>query len=66
MNTLPYLALAPLSREILGNADRLPDAELMRIAGSLRVLADEVMSVIDQRLGARPAPRLVVDNTGRR
>jgi hypothetical protein len=61
----PFMALAPLAREILANADMLPDAELMRIAGSLRSLADEVMAVVDRRLGARPGPRLVVDNTRR-
>lgn len=64
-NLFPFLALAPIAREILANADRLPDAELMRVAGSLRSLADEVMAVVDRRLGARPKPRLVVDNTRR-
>jgi hypothetical protein len=59
----PFLALAPIAREILANADRLPDAELMRVAGSLRTLADEVMAVVDRRLGRRPKPHLVVDNT---
>lgn len=66
MNTFPYVTLAPIAREILTSAERLPDAELMRIAGGLRTLADEVMSVIDRRLGRRPRPRLVVDNTFRR
>ena len=62
---LPFLALAPLGRDILANAAHLPDTDLMRVAGSLRSLADEVMAVVDRRLGARPAPRLVVDNTRR-
>lgn len=66
MNSFPFVTLAPISREILTSADRLPDAELIRIAGNLRTLADEVMSVIDRRLGHRPRPRLVVDNTLRR
>jgi hypothetical protein len=61
----PFMALAPLAGEILANANMLPDAELMRIAGSLRSLADEVMAVVDRRLGSRPGPRLVIDNTRR-
>lgn len=64
-NLFPFLALAPLARDILANADRLPDTDLMRVAGSLRSLADEVLAVVDRRLGTRPAPRLVVDNTRR-
>jgi hypothetical protein len=65
MNLPPFLALASISREILSNAHHLPDADLMRIAGCLRTFADEVMAVIDRRHGARPTPRLVVDNTRR-
>lgn len=61
----PFLALTPLARDILASAERLPDTDLMRVAGSLRSLADEVMAVVDRRLGCRPAPRLVVDNTRR-
>ena len=62
---MPFLKLASVSRDIVSNADRLPSAELMRIAGCLRTLADEVMAIVDRRCGARPAPRLVVDNTRR-
>lgn len=63
MTPLSYTAIAPMSREILQSAEQLPDGELLRIAGALRTLADEVMSVMDRRLGGRPKPRLVVDNT---
>jgi hypothetical protein len=49
----------------MANADHLPDPELMRIAGCLRTLADQVMAVVDRRCGARQAPRLVIDNTRR-
>ena len=62
---LPFLALAPIFRDILANAHRLPDAELIRVAGCLRTMADEVMAVVDRRHGSRPAPRLVIDNTRR-
>jgi len=61
----PFHGLASISRDIVLNAQHLPDAELMRIAGCLRSLADEVMAVVDRRCGARPAPRLVIDNTRR-
>jgi hypothetical protein len=61
----PFHGLTSISRDIAASAHQLPDAELMRIAGSLRTLADEVMAVVDRRCGARPAPRLVVDNTRR-
>lgn len=61
----PFLALAPVARDILASADRLPDADLLRVAGTLRSLADEVMAVVNRRLGAHPRPRLVVDNTRR-
>jgi hypothetical protein len=60
---MSYTLIAPMSREILENADQLPDGELLRIAGALRTLADEVMSVMDRRLGGRPKPHLIVDNT---
>ena len=63
MNPFSYMVIAPMSREILANADNLPDAELIRISGALRTLADECMMVVNRRLGARPRPRLVVDNT---
>jgi hypothetical protein len=62
---LPYMALSSVSRDILKSAHHLPDSELMRIAGCLRTLADEVMAVVDRRCGARPKPRLVIDNTRR-
>ena len=64
-NPTPSLALGPISRDILANAHRLPDDELIRIAGCLRSMADEVMAVVDRRVGSRPAPHLVVDNTHR-
>ena len=63
MTPMSYTLIAPMSREILENAEQLPDGELLRIAGALRTLADEVMSVMDRRLGGRPKPRLVIDNT---
>jgi hypothetical protein len=74
MQPFPYLVIAPMSREILANAHHLTDEELIRIAGSLRALADEVMVIVERRFGGahvprsiagRPAPRLVVDNTQR-
>jgi hypothetical protein len=61
----PFHGLSSISRDIVASAERLPDAELMRIAGCLRTMADEVMAVIDRRCGARPAPRLIIDNTRR-
>ena len=63
MTPMSYTLIAPMSREILENAEQLPDGELLRIAGALRTLADEVMNVVDRRLGGRPKPRLVIDNT---
>lgn len=65
LSALPFLAMGSIFREILTNVDRLPDPELMRVAGCLRTLADQVMATVDRRCGARPAPRLVVDNTRR-
>jgi predicted pyridoxine 5'-phosphate oxidase superfamily flavin-nucleotide-binding protein len=65
LSALPFLAMGAVFRDILANVDRLPDAELMRVAGCLRTLADQVMATVDQRCGSRPAPRLVVDNTRR-
>lgn len=62
----PFHGLASISRDIVTSAERLPDSELLRIAGCLRTMADEVMAVVDRRCGARPAPRLVIDNTDRR
>jgi hypothetical protein len=64
--SFPLPALISISRGVMANAHHLPDTELMRIAGCLRTLADEVMAIIDRRGGGRPAPRLVVDNTRRR
>jgi hypothetical protein len=61
----PFHGLASISRDIMVTAQYLPDAELLRIAGVLRTLADEVMAVVDRRGGARPAVHLVVDNTRR-
>jgi hypothetical protein len=61
----PFHGLTAIAHDIVSSAHHLPDSELMRIAGCLRTLADEVMAVVDRRCGARPAPRLVVDNTRR-
>ena len=63
MKLTPFLGLVPISNEIIGNADRLSEAELVQIAGHLRGLADEAMGIVHRRLGIRPRPRLVVDNT---
>jgi hypothetical protein len=65
VNPHPFHGLSSISQDIAMSAHLLPDTELMRIAGCLRTLADEVLAVIDRRHGARPAPRLVVDNTRR-
>jgi hypothetical protein len=63
MKSFPYMMIAPVSREILANAARLSDADLVRIAGELRALADDCMMVVKSRPAPRPRPRLAVDNT---
>ena len=62
MNSFPH-TIVPMAREFLAGADQVPDGELIRIAGVLRGLADEVMGKVDRRLGGRMRPHLVVDNT---